>query len=83
MPCYFVLACALPMLAKSGHPAWSVVVAGAPRWLSMWAQTGSLRSPGAHHVPLPCSETPAEPVSLTRAAFPVLPPGPDTAKASA
>lgn len=29
-----------------------------------------------HPVPLPCSETPAEPVSLTIAAFPVLPPHP-------
>lgn len=43
---YFVFACALRMLAKSGHRAWSVVEAGAPRRLSMWAQTGSLGFPG-------------------------------------
>ena len=30
----------------------------------------------SHPVPLPCSETPAEPVSLAIAAFPVLPPDP-------
>lgn len=46
MPWYFVFACALPMLAKSGHRAWSVVEAGAPCRLSMWAQTGS-RDAGA------------------------------------
>lgn len=39
MPWYFVFACSLPMLAKSGHRAWSVVEAGVPRRLSMWAQT--------------------------------------------
>jgi hypothetical protein len=36
-----------------------------------------------HPVPLPCSETPAEPVGLAITAFPMLPPESNTAKASA
>ena len=76
MPWCFVFACALPMLAKSvigpGALFRPVLRAGFPcgheRDLSGFLVT--------HPVPLPCSETPAEPVSLTIAAFPVLPPDP-------
>ena len=76
MPWYFVFAYALPMLAKSvigpGALLRPVLRAGFPcgheRDLSGFLAT--------HSVPLPCSETPAEPVNLTIAAFPVLPPHP-------
>jgi len=70
---YFVFACALPMLAKSfirpGTLLRPVLRAGFPcghkRDLSGFLVT--------HPVPLPCSEIPAEPISLAIAAFPVLP----------
>ncbi|SFQ35373.1 hypothetical protein SAMN05216330_1313 [Bradyrhizobium sp. Ghvi] len=73
MPWCFVFAYALPMLAKSvvgpGALLRPVLRAGLPcghkRDLSGFLVT--------HPVPLPCSETPAEPVNLTIAAFPVRP----------
>ncbi|MEY9279756.1 hypothetical protein ABH994_005420 [Bradyrhizobium yuanmingense] len=72
----FVFAYALPMLAKSvigpGALLRPVLRTGFPhgheRDLSGFLVT--------RPVPLPCSETPAEPVNLTIAAFPMLPPDP-------
>jgi len=76
MPWCFVFAYARPMLAKSvigpGALLRPVLHAGFPcgheQDLSGFLAT--------HPVSLPCSETPAEPVNLTIAAFPVLPPHP-------
>ena len=73
----FVLAFALPVAAKLGDRAWSIVPPALPlRLLSHGHKrdlSGSLVTPP---VPLPCSQTPAEPVILAMAAFPMLPPRP-------
>jgi hypothetical protein len=76
MPWRFVLAYALPMLAKS------IIGPGAlfGRCSSPAAPRGHKRDLSgflvAHPVPLPCSKTPAEPAGLTIAALPMLPPDP-------
>jgi hypothetical protein len=72
----FVFACALPTAAKSvigpGALLRPVLRAGFP----YGRQRDLLGFLVPHPAPLPCSETPAEPVSLIIAAFPVLPPHP-------
>ena len=83
MPWCFVFACALPMLAKSGHRAWSVVEAGAPRRLSIWAQTGSLRFPGDPSRTFALLGDPGRTGQPGHSGFPSAAPGPNKAKASA
>jgi hypothetical protein len=77
MPWSFVFASALLMFAKSVIRPGALFSAGAPsRLLSCGHKrdlSGFLVTPP---VPLPCSETPAEPVFLAITAFPMLPPDP-------
>jgi hypothetical protein len=76
MSWWFVLACALPIFAKSiigpgalfSRCSWPAALCGHKRDLSGFLVT--------HPVPLPCSKTPAEPAGLTLAALPMLPPDP-------
>ncbi|RXH42343.1 hypothetical protein XH94_03040 [Bradyrhizobium zhanjiangense] len=79
----FVFAYALPMLAKSvigpGALLGPVLRTGFPRGHERDLSGFLVTRP----VPLPCSETPAEPMNLTMAAFPMLPPDPNTGGRSA
>ena len=59
-----------------GRRAWSVVPPALRAGCFVRTQAGSLRFPGDPSVPLPCSQTPAEPVFLAMAVFPMLPPRP-------
>jgi hypothetical protein len=72
----FVLACALP-IRQVDNRAWSFVQPALLVRLVSYGHgrdlSGSLVTPP---VPLPCSKTPAEPVFLAIAAFPMLPPDP-------
>lgn len=77
MPWCFVLACALPMFAKPiigpGAFVQTVLPSGRFHMDTKRNLSGFLMT---RPEPLPCSETPAEPVFLAIVAFPMLPPDP-------
>src|SRR5215475_10203592 len=72
-----------PDARQVGHRAWSFVEAGAPRRLSMWARTGSLRFPGDPSRTSALLRDPGRTGKPDHSGFPGAAPTPNTAKASA